>query len=84
LRRVVLRSGRIDKNNRKQPGMSNRLFRLDSTCLLAACLLLAQTVAHAQGPPPGAAADYQARLAQYQSARGAYEAEAMAYWDAIS
>jgi len=64
--------------------MSNRLFRLDSTCLLAACLLLAQTVAHAQGPPPGAAADYQARLAQYQSARGAYEAEAMAYWDATS
>ena len=64
--------------------MSNRLFRLDSTCLLAACLLLAQTVAHAQGPPPGAAADYQARLAQYQSARGAYEAEATVYWDAIS
>src|SRR6476620_10851174 len=64
--------------------MSNRLFRLDSTCLLAACLLLAQTVAHAQGPPPGAAADYQARLAQYQSARGAYETEASVYWDAIS
>ena len=64
--------------------MSNRLFRLDSTCLLAACLLLAQTVAHAQGPPPGATADYQARLAQYQSARGAYETEASVYWDAIS
>src|SRR6478609_2524526 len=64
--------------------MSNRLFRLDSTCLLAACLLLAQAVAHAQGPPPGATADYQARLAQYQSARGAYETEASVYWDAIS
>src|SRR5262249_39883072 len=64
--------------------MSNRLFRLESICLLAACLLLAQTVAHAQGTPPGAIGDYQARLAQYQAARGASEAEAPAYWDAVS
>ena len=64
--------------------MSNRLFRLDSTCLLAACLLFAQTVVHAQGPPPGATADYQTKLAQYQAARGVYEAEATPYWDAIS
>ena len=35
-----LRATRMNRN------MSNRLFRLDSTCLLAACLLLAQTVAH--------------------------------------
>src|SRR5262244_848552 len=64
--------------------MSDRLFRLDSICLLAACVLLAQTVAHAQGAPPGAIGDYQARLAQYQAARGAYESEATAYWDAVS
>jgi hypothetical protein len=30
------------------------------------------------------AADYQARLAQYQAARGAYETEASAYWDAVA
>jgi len=64
--------------------MNNRRFRLDWICLLAACVLLAQTVAHAQGAPPGAIGDYQTGLAQYQAARGAYEAEATAYWDAVS
>jgi hypothetical protein len=73
------------KNDRQQPGMSNRLFRLDTICLLAACLLLlAASVARAQDTPPGATADYQGRLAQYQAARGAYEAEATAYWDAVA
>ena len=64
--------------------MSNRLFRLDSICLLAACVLLAQPFVHAQGTPPGAIGDYQTRIAQYQAARGAYEAEATSYWDAVS
>ena len=64
--------------------MNNRLFRLGITCLLAACLLLATAVAHAQGPPAAAAADYQAKLAQYQAARDTYEAEAIAYWDAVA
>src|SRR5262249_57602431 len=64
--------------------MSNRLFRLDSICLRAACLLLDQTVGHAQGAPPAAIGDYQTRLAQYQAARGTYEAEATAYWDVVS
>jgi hypothetical protein len=63
--------------------MSKPRFRLDLTCLLA-CVLLAQAVAHAQGTPPGAVGDYQSRLAQYLAARGAYEAEATAYWDAVS
>jgi hypothetical protein len=73
------------KNDRQQPGMSNRLFRLDTICLLAACLLLlAASVARAQDTPPGATADYKGRLAQYQAAHGAYEAEATAYWDAVA
>jgi len=43
-------------------------------------------LARAQNAPPGATAtaDYQARLAQYQAARGAYEAEAIGYWDAVA
>ena len=65
--------------------MSNRLFSLGASSLLAAGLLLAASTAHAQGTPPGAAsADYQAKLAQYQAAHGAYEAEASAYWEAVA
>ena len=65
--------------------MSNRLFRLGASSLLAAGLLLAASTAHAQGTPPGAAsADYEAKLAQYQAAHGAYEAEASAYWEAVA
>jgi len=55
-------------------------------CLLVAGLVLAASMARAQGAPPSAAAiaDYQARLAQYQAARGPYDAQASAYWDAIA
>ena len=55
---------------------------LRATSLLAAGLLLAAQVVHAQ-PPAMTTADYQARLAQYQAARSAYEAEATAYWDSV-
>jgi hypothetical protein len=65
--------------------MKTCLLRLRATNVLVAGLLLAASVAHAQGVPPGAAiADYQARLAQYQAARSAYEADATAYWDAVA
>jgi len=53
--------------------------------LLVGCLLAPLPVC-AQNAPPGSAgsADYQTRLAQYQAARGAYEAEATAYWDSVA
>ena len=55
------------------------------TCLLVAGLLMAAPHARAQGVPSGSAiADYQARLAQYQAAHGAYDTEASAYWDAVA
>jgi len=62
--------------------MRTCLLNLRTTSLLAAALLLAAQVAHEQ-PPAMTAADYQARLAQYQAARSAYDAEATGYWDAI-
>jgi hypothetical protein len=62
--------------------MRTCLLNLCTTSLLAAALLLAAQVAHAQ-PPAMTTADYQARLAQYQAARSAYHAEATGYWDAI-
>ena len=62
--------------------MKTCLLSLRATSLLAAGLLLAAQVAHAQ-PPAMTTADYQARLAQYQAARSAYGAEATAYWDAV-
>ena len=40
--------------------------------------------AWAQAVSPTALADYQAKLAQYQAARGAYDAEADTYWDAVA
>jgi hypothetical protein len=40
--------------------------------------------ARAQAVSPTAIADYQAKLAQYQAARGVYDAEADAYWDAVA
>jgi hypothetical protein len=62
--------------------MKTCLLSFRATGLLAAGLLLAAQVVHAQ-PPAMTTADYQARLAQYQAARSAYEAEATAYWDAV-
>src|SRR5215510_4491488 len=62
--------------------MRTCLLSLRAPSLLAAGLLLAAQVVHAQ-PPAMTTADYQARLAQYQAARSAYDAEATAYWDAI-
>ena len=53
--------------------------------MLAAGLVMAALPAHAQGLASGTVtADYQAKLAQYQLAHGAYEAEASAYWDAVA
>jgi hypothetical protein len=53
---------------------------------LAASLSLAAVPARAQSAPPSGAAlaDYQAKLAQYLQARQAYDAEAEAYWSAVS
>ena len=55
------------------------------TCLLAAGVLFAAPPAFAQnGPSPTAIADYRAKLAIYEQVRGAYEAQASAYWDAVA
>ena len=51
--------------------------------VLAAGLLLAAQPACAQGALPGDPADYQAKLAQYQEARQAYEMQADTYWNAV-
>jgi hypothetical protein len=46
--------------------------------------VLAAGPLHAQSALPGAANDYQAKLAQYQKVRAAYDEEANAYWDQIA
>lgn len=58
-------------------------------CLHWACLVVwglhtLTPLARAQTVSPATLGDYQARLAQYQTARSAYEAEADAYWDAVA
>ena len=54
------------------------------TGLFATALLLSVAPVRAQGlAPPAATADYQAKLAVYEQARSAYDAQASAYWDAI-
>ena len=40
--------------------------------------------AWAQAVSPAASADYQAKLAQYEAARSAYDAEAEVFWDAVA
>ncbi|MGH6727723.1 MAG: hypothetical protein ACREB8_14450 [Pseudolabrys sp.] len=52
---------------------------------LAVGLLLAPPIARAQSAPPSAAAlsEYQAKLAQYNDVRQAYDAEAEVYWNAV-
>jgi hypothetical protein len=50
---------------------------------LVAAFMAASPV-FAQGLPSSAVADYQAKLTLYQGARAAFEAEASAYWDAVS
>jgi hypothetical protein len=54
--------------------------------ILATCLLLAAQPAGAQSAPPSdaALADYQAKLAQYQTAHDAYDEEANRYWTSVS
>jgi len=56
-------------------------LRLAAIALAAA---LATAPAHTQGVPPAGLSDYQARLAEYLQARQAYDAEAEAYWNAVS
>lgn len=63
--------------------MKSRLNRW-SACLIALGLTAAAPIARAQGVPPTALAEFQARLAQYQAARSVYEAEASTYWDAVA
>ncbi len=53
-------------------------------CLLGGELLAAAPHVYAQSPSPAGIADYQARLAQYQTARGPYELEATEYWNAVA
>ncbi|MGA7535489.1 MAG: hypothetical protein WBW27_26795 [Pseudolabrys sp.] len=62
--------------------MSHRSLQLGLVCLLAMGMLMAAPVARAQ--PAAAITDYQAKLAQYEVARATYDAEALAYWDAIA
>ncbi len=52
--------------------------------VLAAGLLLTAQPACAQSAPLGDPADYQAKLAQYQEARDAYDEEANRYWTLVS
>ena len=52
--------------------------------LVVVSLLALAPQARAQGVSPAALADYEAKLAQYQAVRGAYEAEADTYWDAVA
>jgi hypothetical protein len=59
----------------------NRLPRRLILRLLAGGLLAAAAPVRAQND---AAADYQAKLAQYLQIHGAYQAEADAYWDAVA
>ena len=62
-------------------------LRQASLCgLLVAGITLAAPAARAQGAPPSATAiaDYEAKLAQFQAARAPYDAQAAAYWDAVS
>jgi hypothetical protein len=53
-------------------------------CLIALLLALAAPCAMAQMTSPATIADYQRRLAEYQAARDAYEADAGAYWSTIA
>jgi hypothetical protein len=66
--------------------MKNRSLHLGLTCLFAPGIVLSVASARAQGfaPPNGAIVDYQAKLAVYEQVHGAYEAQASAYWEAIS
>lgn len=55
------------------------------TCLAAAALMLAALPARAQNAPSAAAvADYRAKFAVWQQVRGAYDAQASVYWDAVA
>src|SRR5258708_7380669 len=48
------------------------------------CIGLIATALLPAAPVFAQSGDYQARLAQYQQARAAYDAEASVYWDAIA
>ncbi len=65
----------------KHPDMTRHSLLLTLICLLAAGVMLSAVHGPAQSL---AATDYQAKFAQYQVARSAYEAEASTYWDAIA
>jgi hypothetical protein len=88
MQRTELSCGRIEKNGRQQLGMKRRLHgfapHLGLIGLVAASLLPVALSAYAQNASGAAVADYEARLAQYHAARGAYEMEASVYWDAIA
>ncbi|HZL40022.1 MAG TPA: hypothetical protein VFC45_07040 [Pseudolabrys sp.] len=62
--------------------MQRHSLRIALIAFATGLLLAAQPVC-AQSAPPGDPADYQAKLAQYQEARQAYEAQADAYWNAV-
>jgi hypothetical protein len=61
--------------------MLHHFLRISLIGLIAAGLLLAAQPARAQNGP--GAAEYQAKLTQYQQARRAYDEEASAYWDQV-
>jgi hypothetical protein len=67
----------------KMTGMKTYPHRW-AMCLLAMTLFAPLALLHAQATSPSAIADYQAKLAQYQTARSAYEAEADVYWSAVA
>lgn len=60
-------------------------MRCQWLCILGLIAVLGALPARAQPPQvdPAALADYQAKLAVYERARSAYDAQAPAYWDAV-
>jgi hypothetical protein len=63
--------------------MQRHFLRIALIALGAGLVLTAQPACAQSAPPNAGLADYQARLAQYEQARQAYDAEADVYWNAV-
>ena len=63
--------------------MQRQSLRIALIALAAGLVLTAQPARAQSAPPSAGLADYQAKLAQYEQARQAYDAEADVYWNAV-
>jgi hypothetical protein len=83
---VVVESSKMTDNRAMKRHLLVSLRQASLCGLLVAGITLAAPAARAQGAPPSATviADYEAKLAQFQAARAPYDAQAAAYWDAVS